>query len=471
MSLIPSLEQYSLSNLDNILKTTLHPYDDGELFIETSYVERYHMEDSVLQTSNFTHSGGFGLRGVIEDKTVYSFSSDINDQRIKEASNVLSTAITQTDAPLKSIDLTPQSHKSRYSSTNIIQQESFTEKVTTLKAIDQYVRKKDTRVKQVSISLMLEHQSVHIINLEHYCSDQRPLIHFSVGVVVESNGRMERGHYGFGGRDQYHTLINETQWQKAADEALRQALVNLEAQDCPAGQFPVVLGAGWPGVLLHEAVGHGLEADFNRKKTSVFSDRVGEQIASKGVTIVDDGTIENRRGSITIDDEGTEGAYNVLVEDGVLKGYMQDRLNARLMQVKPTGNGRRESYAHTPLPRMTNTYMLAGEHSKEEIIANLDDGIYAVNFGGGQVDITSGKFVFSASEAYYVKNGKIQHPIKGVTLIGNGPEVIQNVRMIGNDLELDPGIGNCGKAGQSIPVGVGQPTLLVDGLTVGGTQT
>jgi len=333
-----------------------------------------------------------------------------------------------------------------------------------------YARAKDPRVRQVSCSLSGEWQTVEIVRPggEIY-RDIRPLVRIGVSVVAEQNGRQESGSFGGGGRSGYDTYLDPIYWQNAIDEALRQALVNLESIPAPAGETTVVLGPGWPGILLHEAVGHGLEGDFNRKKTSAFAGLLGERVASPGVTVVDDGTIGGRRGSLSIDDEGTPTSRTVLIEDGILKGYMQDRQNARLMGVAPTGNGRRESFAHSIMPRMTNTYMLAGDKAPEEILASVKKGIYAVNFGGGQVDITSGKFVFSCTEAYLVENGKVGAPIKGATLIGNGPEAMTRVSMIGNDMKLDSGIGTCGKNGQSVPVGVGQPTLRMDGLTVGGT--
>jgi len=339
-----------------------------------------------------------------------------------------------------------------------------------LAKIDAYVRDKDPRVKQVSASLLGNWQAVEIIRPGgHVASDVRPLVRINVSVVAGEGDRMESGSNGAGGRALYDQWVTAENWQRIADEALRQAIVNLDSVPAPAGEMTVVLGPGWPGVLLHEAVGHGLEGDFNRKKTSAFSGLMGEQVAAKGVTIVDDGTLDSRRGSLTIDDEGTPTGRTVLIEDGILKGYMQDRMNARLMGVDPTGNGRRESYACKPIPRMTNTYMLAGDKDPAEILASVKNGLYAVNFGGGQVDITSGKFVFSCTEAYKIENGKVTAPVKGATLIGNGPEAMKKVSMIGNDLELDTGIGTCGKDGQGVPVGIGQPTLRMEELTVGGT--
>jgi TldD protein len=345
---------------------------------------------------------------------------------------------------------------------------NFQQKADLLAEIDAYLRGKDKRVKQVSASIMGEWQAVGILRAGgHFGGDIRPLVRVNISVVVEENGRMEKGSYGSGGRLGYLEYTKD--WQKNADEALRQAIVNLTSVDAPSGEMDVVLGPGWPGVLLHEAIGHGLEGDFNRKETSAFSELMGKQVAAKGVTIVDDGTIPNLRGSISVDDEGTPSQRNVLIEDGILVGYIQDRLNARLMGVKPTGNGRRESYASLPLPRMTNTYMLNGNATQDALIKSVKNGIFAVNFGGGQVDITSGKFVFSASEAYKIENGVVGKALKGVTLIGNGPDVLTRIKGVANDMELDPGIGTCGKDGQSVPVGVGQPSLLVEKLTVGGT--
>jgi TldD protein len=343
--------------------------------------------------------------------------------------------------------------------------------VDLLRQVDAYARSLDPRVNQVMVNLAASHETILVAAADgSLAGDIRPLVRLSVTVIAEQNGRREQGSDGGGGRFDYRHLVRNEGWRKFADEAVRQALINLEAEEAPAGTMTVVLGPGWPGVLLHEAVGHGLEGDFNRKGTSAFSGRLGEQVAAKGVTIVDDGTLEARRGSLTIDDEGTPTSRTVLIEDGILRGFMQDKLNARLMNMAPTGNGRRESFAHLPMPRMTNTYMLAGEYDPGEIIASVDRGLYAVNFSGGQVDITSGRFVFSASEAYLIENGKVTRPVRGATLIGNGPEAMTRVSMVGNDLKLDAGIGVCGKDGQSLPVGVGQPSLRIDRLTVGGTE-
>ena len=362
-------------------------------------------------------------------------------------------------------------NKPLYSDSNPLAQTPFADKVALLQKIDAYARAADPRVRQVSASIAGSWQAVQILRPDHSCfADIRPLVRMNVAIVVEQNGRMETGSSGTGGRFMFARYLDDSLWQAEVNEALRIALLNLDSVPAPAGEMEIVLGAGWPGVMLHEAVGHGLEGDFNRKGTSVFSGRIGEQVAAKGVTVVDDGTMTDRRGSITIDDEGTTSARNVLIEDGILKGYMQDRQNARLMGVDATGNGRRESYAHLPMPRMTNTFMENGSHDPQEIVASMKKGLYAVNFGGGQVDITSGKFVFSASEAYLVENGKIGAPVKGATLIGSGPDAMSKITMIGNDMALDRGVGTCGKAGQSVPVGVGQPTLKMGGITVGGTE-
>jgi TldD protein len=361
-------------------------------------------------------------------------------------------------------------NRSLYSDDNPLSRLEFPAKVSLLKEIDAYARAGDPRVRQVTASLSASWDAVQILRGDGSRSaDIRPLVRLNVSIMVEENGRRETGSHGSGGRFSYDTLIDEKHWRASVDEALRQALVNLGSIAAPAGEMTVVLGAGWPGILLHEAIGHGLEGDFNRKKTSAFSGLMGQRIAAKGITVVDDGTIPDRRGSLSVDDEGTPTQRTVLIEDGILTGYLQDRQNARLMGMKPTGNGRRESFQHHPMPRMTNTMMLSGDKTREEIIASVDRGLYAVNFGGGQVDITSGKFVFSASEAYLIDKGRIGPAVKGATLIGNGPDALTKVTMVGDDMALDPGIGTCGKDGQGVPVGVGQPTMRIDGLTVGGT--
>ncbi len=394
-------------------------------------------------------------------------SSEISEKEISNAASIVKSSISLNKT--NSISL-KENTKSLYPAINPIKEMDLNAKIKLLNEVNEYIRSKNSNVKQVKITLSGEWQVVQIIKDSHRLSDIRPLVRFNVLVILEKNGRIERGSAGHGGRDSYSKFISENKWKEVADQALAQALINLEAMPTPAGEMTVVLGSGWPGILLHEAIGHGLEGDFNRKKVSAFSNSLGKQVAAKGITVVDDGTLPNLRGSISTDDEGTPSGYNVLIEDGILKGYMQDHMNAKLMGVNPTGNGRRESYKEVVMPRMTNTYMLPGTHKPEEIISSVKKGIYAVNFGGGQVDITSGKFVFSSSEAYLIENGKITQPVKGATLIGDGPTVLKKVSMIGNDLKLDPGVGTCSKDGQNVPVGVGQPTLKVDSITVGGTE-
>ncbi len=454
----------------HVVEDALKGMDDGELFLEYDQTEAISFDDGRIRNASFNTSQGFGLRSVSGDTCGFSHANEISVDAIKRAGETVS-AISR-DASSHTLNLTPNAEPRKlYEPTNPIDGVGFSEKVTLLGEIDAYLRKKDPRVKQVSASVVGNYQVVEILRANaDAVQDIRPLVRINISVVVEQNGRMESGSAGAGARTGYADYIAPERWKKQADEALRQALVNLEAKPAPAGELPVVLGPGWCGVLLHEAVGHGLEGDFNRKGTSTFSGRIGERVASKGVTVVDDGTMDGRRGSLNIDDEGTPSGYNVLIEDGILKGYMQDRMNARLMNMPLTGNGRRESYAHLPMPRMTNTYMLDGTANLEEMIQGVDKGIYAVHFGGGQVDITSGKFVFSASEAYMIENGKVTHPVKGATLIGNGPDTMQRIKAIGNDLCLDDGVGTCGKAGQSVPVGVGQPSLLIDAMTIGGTE-
>ena len=410
------------------------------------------------------------MRAIAGEKTGFAYSDDIEISALLESSRAARSIAKRSN----SIIAPPQHIQTGHA---LYEQDSpFTtlnehQKMDLLRQADEIARQADPRVKQVMVSLVGMHEVVLIARSDGLlAADVRPLVRFNISVIAEQNGRREQGSMGGGGRFDYNQFVQENSVEAFAKEAVRQALVNLEAKDAPAGKMTVVLGPGWPGVLLHEAVGHGLEGDFNRKETSAFSGRIGERVASAGVTVVDNGTLKNRRGSLNLDDEGTPTQCTTLIEDGVLRGYMQDRLNAQLSGTVSTGNGRRESYAHLPMPRMTNTYMLAGEQAPEDIIASVDHGFYAVNFGGGQVDITSGKFVFSASEAYMIENGKITYPVKGATLIGDGPDVLTRVSMIGNDLQLDSGIGTCGKEGQSVPVGVGQPTLKVDGITVGGTQ-
>lgn len=455
------------SKIQAIVSDSLQGLDDGELFVEIGQSESFVFDDGKLKNASFDNSQGFGLRGVSGETVGYAHSSILSADAIARASETV-RAVKTGNASIENQKSKISNHK-LYIQDNPLESMQFAEKVKLLEKIDEYLRSKDSRVRQVSASLSADWQAVMVMRADGFvATDFRPLVRMNISVTVEDNKRMERGSFGCGGRSGYLEYTNG--WQKGADEALRQALVNLESVAAPAGDFPVVCGAGWPAVLLHEAVGHGLEGDFNRKKTSVFSDMMGKMVAAKGVTVVDDGTIKNRRGSLNIDDEGTPTQRNILIEDGKLVGLMQDRLNARLMGVQPTGNGRRESYAHKPLPRMTNTFMLNGKYSEEEIIASVKNGIYAPHFGGGQVDITNGKFVFSASEAYKIENGKVTVPIKGATLIGQGIEVMKKISMVGNNTELDPGVGTCGKDGQGVPVGVGQPSLLISSMTVGGTE-
>ena len=442
--------------------------DDGELYLEYSQSESFSFDDGRLKAATFDTSQGFGLRAVAGEATGYAHASDISEDAIARAAGTVRAVShgysgTAAGAPTRS-------NVKLYTDIDPLQTAGFEKKVKLLEEMNAYARAKDSRVSQVSASLSGEWQRIEIIRAggETY-SDIRPLVRLNVSVVVEKDGRQESGSFGGGGRGSYETYLDPDYWQGAIDEALRQALVNLSSIPAPAGEMTVVLGPGWPGILLHEAIGHGLEGDFNRKKTSAFAGLLGQRVAAPGVTVVDDGTIDGRRGSLSIDDEGTPTHRTVLIEDGILKGYMQDRQNARLMGVAATGNGRRQSYASPVMPRMTNTYMLGGDKDPAEILSSVKKGIYASNFGGGQVDITNGKFVFSCTEAYQIEDGKLGAPIKGATLIGSGPESLTRVSMIGNDMKLDPGIGTCGKNGQSVPVGVGQPTLRLDGLTVGGT--
>ena len=454
-----------------IVADSLLGMDDGELFLEYSQSEALSFDDGKLKSASFNTQQGFGLRSVLGEASAYAHASDLSEAAIIRAGDT-ARAVRHGQKNIHA-DIAPPfgTNSQLYTDINPLKEVAFERKIELLQQLDAYVRSRDSRVKQVSASLSGQWQAVQIIKPDgQIAGDIRPLVRLNVSVIVEQNGRMETGSSGAGGRVAYAEYITETNWKKLADEALRQALVNLEAIPAPAGEMQVVLGSGWCGVLLHEAIGHGLEGDFNRKGTSAFSGLLGKQVASKGVTVVDDGTLLDRRGSISIDDEGTPSSRNILIENGILTGYIQDRLNARLMGMRATGNGRRESFACQPMPRMTNTYMLGGDAKREDIISSVKRGIYTAHMGGGQVDITSGKFVFSASEAYLIENGKIAAPLKGVTLIGNGPDCLTKVKAIGNDMALDDGIGTCGKAGQSVPVGVGQPTLLIDSLTVGGTQ-
>lgn len=458
------------SALDSIYQ---HDNDFADLYFQASQHETWVLEDGIIKEGSYNIERGVGVRAVSGEKTGFAYSDEISPEALLKAANAART-ISATGGKHKISGLKQTHPKPRYHAENPLLGMQEQEKIALLRSVDAYIRQQEPAMSQVIVSISAAYEEILIAATDGtYCTDIRPLIRLNCSLLMEKDGRRERGSAGAGGRFAYQYFKQQEdgrlRYEQIADEAIHMARVNMQAVAAPAGQMPVVLGSGWPGVLLHEAVGHGLEGDFNRKGASTFSGRIGEQVAAKGCTIVDDGTLADRRGSLSVDDEGTPTQYNVLIEDGILKGYMQDKLNARLMGVKPTGNGRRESYAHLPMPRMTNTYMLAGQYEPEEIIASIKKGIYAPNFGGGQVDITSGKFVFSTSEAYLIENGNITTPIKGATLIGNGPEAMQKVSMIGNDLALDKGVGVCGKDGQSVPVGVGQPTLKVDELTVGGT--
>lgn len=452
-----------------LLRETLSGAEDGEIFLERRRSEALVLDDQRIRSASYDASEGFGLRAVKGDVTGYAHSSEISEAALRRMAETARLAVGDGGGVMAPPP--PGTNRRLYTDENPIDGVSFPAKVDLLREIDEWVRALDPRVVQVSASLAASHQEIEILRPDGLrLSDVRPMTRIYISVMIEENGRRESGSAGGGGRAGLIGLIAPENWQAAAREALRIAAVNLGAEAAPAGIMDVALGPGWPGILLHEAVGHGLEGDFNRKKTSAFAGLLGERVAAPGVTVLDDGTIPDRRGSITIDDEGTPSRKNVLIEDGILVGYMQDRQNARLMGVEPTGNGRRESYVYAPMPRMTNTYMLAGPDDPEEIVARVKDGIWAVGFGGGQVDITSGKFVFSCTEAYRVTNGKVGAPVKGATLIGDGPTSLRHVQAVGNDLKLDPGIGNCGKAGQWVPVGVGQPTLLIGELTVGGSK-
>jgi TldD protein len=450
------------------LRAAVSGADDGELFLERRRSEMLAFDDGRVKTASYHAAEGFGLRAVRGETAGYAHSTEISEASLARATQTARLAVGDGGGSLAQPPLA--TNRKLYTDENPMEGAAFPVKIDTLREIDAFARGLDPRVVQVSASLAASIQEVEILRPEGtLVRDVRPMTRLNVSIIVEENGRRESGSAGGGGRTGLGGLIDRPHWEQTAREALRVAVVNLSAEPAPAGEMDVVLGPGWPGILLHEAVGHGLEGDFNRKKTSAFAGLMGQRVAAKGVTVLDDGTIPDRRGSITVDDEGTPSGKNVLIEDGILVGYMQDRQNARLMGVAPTGNGRRQSFAHIPMPRMTNTYMLAGEAHPDDILADLKDGIYAVGFGGGQVDITNGKFVFSCTEAYRVKNGKVGAPVKGATLIGDGPTAMQQIRAIGSDMALDPGMGNCGKDGQWVPVGVGQPTLLMGGLTVGGS--
>lgn len=444
--------------------------DAGELYFQQAHTESWTLENGLVRAGNYHIEKGVGVRANSGEKTGFAYADDVQLSALMEAAkSARSIARSGTSGRVQAWK--QPVIKPLYSYNDPITEIIAADKVTLLREVDAFTRNLDERIKQVTVTVVTSHESVLVAASDGtLAGDIRPLVRLGVYVIAEEDGRHEQGGDGKGGRFPLSELFIPECWQQIAQEAVRQAVVNLGAEEAPAGQMPVVLGPGWPGVLLHEAVGHGLEGDFNRKGTSAFAGRLGEQVASPLCTVVDDGTLEQLRGSLSMDDEGTPSQCTTLIENGRLVGYMQDKLNARLMGQKPTGNGRRESFAHLPMPRMTNTYMLAGDHDPKEVIASVADGLYAVSFSGGQVDITSGKFVFSASEAYRIKNGKLTHPVRGASLIGDGPDVLTKVSMVGNDLHLDKGIGICGKEGQNLPVGVGQPTLKVDLLTVGGTQ-
>ncbi len=467
LSPAPSAAEVDWSAAGRILADAAHKADDAELFVEESRSESFLWDDGRLKSASYDAAQGFGLRVVAGERAGYGHASVLETDAIGRAAEAAASVRGGHDGKL---DVSPtRVNRALYADVDPLDAPFFTDKTALLAEIDAYVRARDPSVVQVSASLAGSRRAVTILRPDgERFHDARPLVRVNISVTVERDGRRESGSCGAGGREAYAHFITPDRWKAMADEALRIALVNLDSIPAPAGEMDVVLGPGWPGVLLHEAVGHGLEGDFNRKGTSAFAGKIGERVASEGVTVVDDGTFENRRGSLTIDDEGTPTGRTVLIENGILKGYLQDRMNARLMGVAPTGNGRRESFAHRPMPRMTNTFMTAGDKDPGEILASLKRGVYAVNFGGGQVDITSGKFVFQCTEAYLVEGGKIVAPIKGATLIGDGPSALTRVTMVGNDLKLDDGVGTCGKGGQSVPVGVGQPTLYIQGLTIGG---
>jgi len=465
-------ENNNISKLDaeKIISKAVSGAEDGELYMQSSENESFSFDDRKLKLANSNKNLGFGLRSLSGEAVGYAHASEISKVSLERAANTVKDVRSKDQ---NNLDVSPnKTNRSFYESYNPISEIEFKEKIKVLQNIDKYARSLNNKVEQVSVSLASSWEAIRILRADgQMLDDIRPLVRLGVNIAVKEKNKMETGSYGSGGRHGYNILLEEKNWKYHVDEALRQALIMLEAKPAPAGEMTVVLGPGWPGILLHEAIGHGLEGDFNRKKTSVFSHLMGEKVASEGVTVVDDGTINSKRGSLSIDDEGTPTEKTVLIENGKLVGYMQDRLNARLMGTKSTGNGRRQSYAHQPMPRMRNTIMVSGNKEHAEILESVKNGIYAKSFAGGQVDITNGKFVFSANEAYKIENGKITSPVKGATLIGSGFEVLKKVSMIGNDMELDPGIGTCGKNGQGVPVGVGQPTLKIDGLTVGGTET
>lgn len=463
--------ELSISHLEGLLGALFqHSIDSADLYFQAKKSESWSLEDGIVKDAQYSVDRGVGVRAISGEKTGFAYSDDILLPSLKQAIRAAgSIAVLGGEQKIKV--LSPVKSPVLYPSIDPLSSWDNTQKVAYLKKLDQLARSQDPRVEQVTVSLAASYDVILIVASDGtLAADVRPLTRLNVSAVVVDKGKREQGYYGCGARCDYQELLTEAAGTRCVQEAVRQALVNLEAKPAPAGTLPVVLGPGWPGVLLHEAVGHGLEGDFNRKGSSVFSGRIGQKVASSLCTVVDNGTIPGRRGSLNIDDEGTIAQNTVLIENGILKGYLQDKLNARLMKTHSTGNGRRESYAHQTLPRMTNTCLLAGSHDPEEIIRSVNYGIYAVNFGGGEVDITSGKFVFNTQEAYLIENGKVTAPVKGATLIGNGPEVLTRVSMLGNDMQLDPGVGVCGKDGQNVPVGVGQPTLKIDELTVGGTE-
>ena len=454
---------------ENIISETLNKCDDGELYLEDSKSENILLDDNKIKSSSYSSDLGFGFRAISGEIVAYSHSNEISKDSLNQSSKNLQSTLKSSKGTYN--HEIPKTNKNFYNDINPIEEKDLNSKLEVLNKVNDYLRSKDSNVKQVTSSFSGEQKSIEIIRLGGQAiTDVRPLVRFNVSVMLEKNGRKETGVYGIGGRQSYDSYLDNENWKNVCDEAYRIASVNLESKPAPAGEMKVVLGPGWPAILIHEAIGHGLEGDFNRKKTSAFHDLMGQRVASEGVTIVDDGTIDKRRGSLTIDDEGTPTERTVLIENGILKNFMQDRLNARLMKTKSTGNGRRESYKHVVLPRMRNTMMLSGKNTQDEMISSVDKGIFAVSFGGGQVDITSGKFVFNCTEAYEIIDGKIGSPIKGATLIGDGPSILKEVSMVGNDMMLDPGIGTCGKAGQGVPVGVAQPSILIDKMIVGGTK-
>ena len=460
-----------VNDVENTLGRVMSPsIDQADLYFQSTHAESWVLEDQIVREGSHSINQGVGIRAISGEKTGFAYSDEIILPALTQAATAARSIAKQGKSGEQKI-LASANSPVLYTDKDPLNSIPTENKVDFLKKLDEEARKKDPRIKQVLIGLTGSQSTILVANSDGVlCGDIRPLVRLNINIIVEENGRIEKGGSGGGGRFGYEYFLNENMAMSYIDEALEQALINLEAEAAPAGSMPVVLGPGWPGILLHEAIGHGLEGDFNRKETSAFSGRIGERVAAADVTVVDDGTIENRRGSLNIDDEGTPTSCTTLIERGILKGYMQDKHNAKLMGVQSTGNGRRESYAHLPMPRMTNTYMLGGERNPEEIIASVDNGLYAVQFGGGQVDITNGKFVFNASQAYKIKNGKVTTPVKGATIIGNGPDVLTRVSMVGNDMALDSGIGTCGKDGQSVPVGVGQPTIKIDEITVGGTS-